>query len=242
MNLRRLNEQGIALFFEYLNSLTEETPLPYPDALLTDPELTEEVTPQIEIEQRTFGSRYAAAAYFFNLFKDSGLIGVERDRKLWAWLSLFYFDEICPVEKDRRAIREFARYLPEMNNYQRYYRHILAGSYLIYFTHSDDPNRTRAFLCQPLHIMTDIIEQLASRQELVSNRGIIELTTILYYDTDSSSLRRGARSKGQGTPRRLADILNQYDVTWDLYNMSAESMMHILPDEFDRFRSKVGRS
>ena len=98
MNLRRLNQLGIDRFTEFLDSLSGDTPLPYPLALLEDSEATEEVSPAIEIERRAFGSRFAAAEYLFNLFKDSDLTDIERDRGLWAWLSLFYFDELCPAD------------------------------------------------------------------------------------------------------------------------------------------------
>jgi len=85
MNLRRLHEQGIARFGDFLDSLTGNAPLPYPSALLADPEATEEIQPAIEVEQRTFGSRYAAAEYLYNLFKNSGLTAIERGRLLFVW-------------------------------------------------------------------------------------------------------------------------------------------------------------
>lgn len=95
-NLRRLNESGVARFTDFLDSLTGDAPMPYPSALLSDPEATEEIQPPIAAEQRAFGRRYAAAEYFYNLFKDSGLTSIERDQCLWAWLSRYYFDEIIP--------------------------------------------------------------------------------------------------------------------------------------------------
>ena len=37
-----------------------------------------------------------AAEYLHNCFTVVGLSDVERDRGLWAWLSLFYIDAVCP--------------------------------------------------------------------------------------------------------------------------------------------------
>ena len=71
-----------------------------------------------------------------------------------------------------------ARHIPEPGNFQRYYRHLLAGPYRIYRAHRDDPQRALALLCQPLDSPGDVVEQLASRQELVTNRGIMELAQI----------------------------------------------------------------
>jgi hypothetical protein len=80
-------------------------------------------------------------------------------------------------------------------------------------------------------------EQIASRQELVTNSAVVTIATRLYVDTSTNSPKRGAGGKSRGAPRRLADILNQFDVTWDLYYMSAEDLLGMLPEEFDRFRT-----
>jgi hypothetical protein len=237
MKLKRLNDQGITRFSTFLDSLTGDAPLPYPENLLTDPEATEEIAPPAEIERRVFGSRFNAAQYLFNLFRDSGLPDTERDRGLWTWLSLFYFDEICP--EDGKGIRrpgERARWIPETWVSWRYYRHLLAGPYRIYAAHSDKPERAMLVLCGPLDKPGDIVEQIASRQEIITNRGLMEAASILYYDQGSSRPRRGAASKeGKGTVRRFTDILNQFDVTWDLYSLEASDVLRMLPDEFSRF-------
>ena len=47
---------------------------------------------------------------------------------------------------------------------------------------------------------------------------------------------KGAGGKGGGSPRRLADILWQFDVTWDLYAMSLKEFWAVLPQEFEKFR------
>ena len=238
MNIRRLNEHGIARFTDFLDSLTGEVPMPYPSALLTDPDATEEIRPAIEVDQRAFGSRYAAAEYLYTLLQYSSLTDVERDRGLWAWLSLFYFDELCPANaRGERRPGQLARWIPETGVSWRYYRHLLAGPYRIYAAHSDSPERALLVLCGPLHQPGDIVEQIASRQEIITNKGIMKTLASLYYDPDSSRPRRGAATKeGKGTVRRFMDILNQFDVTWDLYSLKVEDLLQLLPDEFSRFR------
>lgn len=243
MNLRRLNDQGIARFSDFLDSLTVETPLPYPSALLTDSDTAEEISPPIEIERRTFSNRYAAAEYLHRLFEDSTLSNIERDRGLWAWLSLFYFEELCPSDvSGRRKPGERARWIPETGVSWRYYRHLLAGPYRIYNAHSDNPQRAILVLCGSLHQPGDIVEQIASRQEIITNPGIMEAASRLYYDADSGRARRGAATKtGKGTVRRFTDILNQFDVTWDLYSVETGDVIQMLPDEFSRFcKATVG--
>jgi hypothetical protein len=239
MKLCRLNEQGMDQFINFLDSLNSDTPLPYPSALLQDPTANEVIKPEIEIERRSFGSRYAAAEYLYHKFEDSGLTNVEKDHGLWAWLSLFYFEELCPPENGRYVLKEKARYFPDLSNFRRYYRHPLAGSFLIYSAHRDNPSRTLGLLSVPLDKMNDIIEQLASRQEIITNAGLVELVTELYYDKTASKPKKGSGGKGDGCPRRLADILNQFDTTYDLYSINLNDMLSLLPREFNRFREEV---
>jgi len=237
MNIRRMNDQGISQFTDFISSLTGTTPHPYPSVLLVDPRFSAEVSPSIEIEQRTFGSRFAAAEYLFDLFRNSDLANIERDQGLWVWLSLFYFHELCPPDSTGRfKPGEFARWIPESGVSWRYYRHLLAGPYRIYKAYNEEPARAMLVLCGPLHRPGDIVEQFVSRQEVITNAGIMEAATKLYYDRASGKPKRGAASKGRGTARRFIDILDQFDVTWDLYSLKADYMIEMLPDEFSRFR------
>jgi len=203
--------------------------------------LTDEICPPIEVEHLTFGSRYAAAEYLAAVLRSSNLTDIELDRGLWAWLSLFYFDELCPADlKGRRKPGERARWIPVTGVSWRYYRHLLAGPYRIYMAHSDSPDRARLVLCGPLHQPGDIVEQIASRQEFITNAGIINAASKLYFDPSTQKPRRGAASKtGKGTVRRFTDVLNQFDVTWDLYSLEAQDVIQMLPDEFSRFRESI---
>ena len=85
----------------------------------------------------------------------------------------------------------------------------------------------------------DIVEQFASRQELVTNRVVMELVKTLYLDQESNRPRRGAAGKGKGSARRLTDILNQFDLTWDIHMVKVPDLIGMLPGEFDRFRAAM---
>jgi hypothetical protein len=61
---------------------------------------------------------------------------------------------------------------------------------------------------------------------------------MLYFDDDRVTVKRGAGSKQGGTPRRLATVRQQLDVTWDMTDLSPERILDLLPEEFDRFRSE----
>lgn len=235
MNLRRLNGQGLEQFTAFLDSLTGDAPLPYPSVLLTDPEATEVVSPEIEIEQRTFGSRYAAAEYLFCLFKDSSLTDIERDRGLWAWLSLFYFAELCPVNsKGQRKPGRRERWLLVPTS-RRFYLHQLAGPYQIYRAHQNDPAVTIGLLCGPLGIIPRVYEEIAESPTFIASHAVVETATRLYYDSKTGAIRRNR--SGRGGPRRLVGVLAQFDVTWDISSLSADDIWSLLPNEFSQIKS-----
>jgi hypothetical protein len=121
-------------------------------------------------------------------------------------------------------------------DFRRYYRHLLAGPYRVFKAHRDDPNRTLALLCGPLHQISDVYLELAQRQELVTNPAVVAAATTLYYDPKKGGLKRSGSKGAPGTIRRFAEVLMQLDVTWDLYSMTAEELIGMLPPEFDRFR------
>jgi hypothetical protein len=235
--IRRLNQAGVARLVEFLDSLCTDTPQGVPAGILTHTDTSQALDVGVEIQQRTFGTRIVAAQYLNECFTAAALQNVEGDCGLWAWLALFYFEELCPAGAGgKRKPGERARWIPDVNNFQRYYRHLLAGPYRIFRAHRDDPSRAMALLCGPLDRPGDIVEQLASRQEIVTNSGVMACATRLYIDPENNRPKRGAGSKGAGSPRRLADVLNQFDVTWDLYSLTPEGLLVLLPREFDRFR------
>src|ERR1044071_6415067 len=98
MILRRLTESGIARFVEFLDSLSGDRPIDYPEELLDDEEDAQIVDARVEVEKVQFINRLAAAKYLDERF--ANLRGVEYDKGVWAWLALFYFKEICKVGSD----------------------------------------------------------------------------------------------------------------------------------------------
>jgi hypothetical protein len=206
--------------------------------LLNDSVSSVSVSEDVEVEKRTFGNRLEAAKYLDEQFSTGELSDIERDTALWSWLALFYFDELCPADSGgSRKPGERARYIADSANFQRYYRHLLAGPYRIFRAHRKAPEKALAVLCQPLYRPGDLVEQLASRQELVTNTAVMEVATVLYVDPSTGKPKRGSQTKSAGAVRRLADVLSQFDVTWDLYSAGLVELLGILPPEFKRFRS-----
>ncbi len=237
MKLRRFTNDGVAAFANYRARLALEPSLPPPLQMLEDPALTETIPADIDVPKASFASRMEVGRFLNELLERAAIPLPERDRGLWTWLALFYFDEVCPADGNgNRDPQDEARLLPLLDNHQRFYRHLLLGPFLIVRAHRDNPERAIAMLCNPLWKPGEIAEQLASRKELVTNRGVADLATRLYYDPTKKSFKRGAGSSVKGAARRLAALLNQLDLTFYLYGMSTEELLALLPKEFDRFR------
>lgn len=218
--LRRLNDAGIARLLEFLHGVKDDPTLAAPLEILTHPSTSTDLGEVcVEVEHQTFGSRFAAAKYLNETLDGSGLIQIEQDRGLWAWLALFYYEELCPPgKKGQRKPGEDARWVPESGRAFRYYRHLLAGPYRIYRAHRDHPEQAMIVLGGPLDRPGDLVEQLASRQELVTNGALLATASALYLDPANGMPKRGVvttektggRRRGKpGTVFRLIDVCRQ---------------------------------
>ena len=231
VKLHRFTEIGIERFDRF--RATSLRRLDQLHAILRDVVCSDLAGSDIEVECRELSTRFAIGKYLHALFDHAIVPDLVTDQGIWTWLSAFYFEQLCPPGSQPG---DRARWVPAVGNYRQYYRHLLAGPFLIYRAHHDNPCRAMALLANPPHQHGDIVEQLASRQELVTNPSVMEAATKLYIDPETGRLKRGTGSKGPGSPRRLVTILNQLDLTWDLYKLETQKLLDLLPAEFDRFK------
>jgi len=239
MNIGILNDDGILIFSDFIDSLNTQTPLALPLDILEDAKYLMSSAPiEVTLNCKIPDSKHDVAKYLFEIINNSGIKEPEHNRGLWVWLSLYYFTQVC--KKNSKG--EFkpgarARWIPEPSNFQRYYRHLLAGPWRVFKTYSDAPNLALGLLAGSIQAQGDLFEQLVARQELVTNSSLVSTATNLYYDHTTNKLKRGAGGKGAGSPRRLADLISQFSLTWDLYSMTVENIWNLLPAEFDKFKS-----
>jgi hypothetical protein len=239
MRVRILNERGIKAFADFLSSLEAAAGGEPPFAMLEGDSRAIPFEDDAEVESRDFSSRFELAQYLGDALPHPGPT-LDHNRGLWSWLALFYFEQICPRQADgSRKIGEVYRYILSPD-YRHYYRHLLAMPYVIYRLHGQF---SRSILSPPVHVHGDFAEQLASRQEIITNRGLIEAVDHLYFAPDGAggAPKRGAtnRKKG-GTLRRLVDVIQQFDLTYDLYGMTAGDILGILPREFAPWMRAAG--
>jgi hypothetical protein len=168
---------------------------------------------------------------------------ISRHHGLWTWLALYYFDQLCPRSGDgsRKVLADEAYVLPAKYDFRSYYRHLVRMPWLAVADHGDN---ARVLLVPagrsseaPLATRGEIIEQLASRQAVLGNARVIAAVNRLYFDQAANRPRRGAGGSKGGSPRRLALVLQQLDLTFDLAACDESRLLSLLPREFDRWKA-----
>jgi len=93
-------------------------------------------------------------------------------------------------------------------------------------------------LWTPLHLESKFHHQLAVRQTLITNKGILKAAHQMYFNPADVRPKRGAliEKKSPGTLIRFIDVIQQLDLTYDLYSMTAEEILALLPPEFDKWK------
>ncbi|RZU51211.1 hypothetical protein EV385_3020 [Krasilnikovia cinnamomea] len=238
IHLRTFRPAGIKQFGDALDEIRSGHSVDVA-ALRDDPGLTDIVPGRPVLEITPLMNRRESAEYFFEALRPYAeqLGDIERNEGLWSWLALAWIDILAPEGEKGRSLGEQARWILSADDYRRYYRHLLAGPYRIYKAHRENPDLAMAVLATPVNAPGDVVEQFASRQEFIVNRNLLQAITELYYDPATQKIKRGAATKGGGSARRLAAVLNQFDLTWDIHGMPSSRMLELLPAEFARFRA-----
>ena len=236
-SVRILTDKGNELFRDYIIEVKENPAISPPIDKLSHAPWSTEFFPHINVGNLDASTRIELGKYLVELFEMGGV-----DRKnilnnpgMWSWLALLWFDTLCPINADgSRKVRESSVYVCS-SHYTDYYRHLVAASWDIFYIHRD---KSRLFLWTPLHIHNDFIEQLVSRQNIITNKPLIEAFDRLYWDKKLNRPKTGAQSRGKtGNFRRLRLFIQQVDLTYDLHAMSADDILALLPSEYDAWKT-----
>lgn len=234
MLLRRLNDEGIRRMGGFLDSLTTDRPERYPEDVLTDRATSEPLAVSVEVARCIFPRRFEMAEYLWERLSGSGLHEPERDAGLWAWLALYWFELLCPPDRDgRRKPGERLRWIPNIDDWTRTLRHLALGPYAVYAAYAHRTHLVEPLLCDPLPVPTsEIFRLFAENRRLLMCPGVLDVARRLYYDDAAKRLIRGAATKDTGGIRRLVAVLSQLDRTYDLPTLTSADLLRLLPAEF----------
>jgi hypothetical protein len=236
MLLRRFTQLGVDRFRGFVVRLRNDKTLVAPREMLEDDALTEVISPPTECPDATFGNRLVAAEYLDRLLTPVGLADALHDVGLWSWLALRFFDQLRPlgtgINLQKLGVEE-ARFIPT-DNYTDRHRHLLRTPLRIYRAARGNPQNVMCFLVQPVHQPGDLNEQFTSRDRWMRNAELIATLNQLVVDAASNTIRRNASARA----RRLSDVLDQFDCTWDLGFIAKDLLVPMLPAEFKELHSR----
>lgn len=241
--VRELNADGMARFERYLNQLRGGLTQSPPAELLYSDAYATVTDTGASVEEKVFDNRYEFGTYLADRLSVLDRRAISRNNGLWTWLALYYFDQLCPVTTaGTRNVRSIQAYvLPNRYDFRIYYRHLVRTPWLVVLDHREFARvlliPAGAIKEAPLATRGEIIEQIASRQEYLGNPAIIQAAYSLYFDEKKARPRRGAGGSAGGSPRRLATVLQQLGLTFDLGACRADTIRKLLPREFDRWRA-----
>jgi hypothetical protein len=229
--LSKFTAAGLDEFLKWIRAGAHDA---VPQELLEDVSFAERMPGDRVVPTIPFADRYAFGVALVKLLDDWDQQTVSFDRGLWSWLAAFYFEQLCPRDKDgKRSLRK--EYVYVLSESRTYYRHLVRTPWFLLKAHGE---RCRFLLVArrddpaPLSRQSYLLDQLASRQFVISSPSLIGVAARLYSDPRTGQPTRGAGGKGSGSPGRLALIANQLSLTYDIHDMPVDRLMKILPDEF----------
>jgi hypothetical protein len=236
--IRRFRPAGLEQFRSYLNRLMNTPSEPPPVEIIDSPEHTELCGRMVNIERVNLISKRDAAAYLKDRLGHLGPTGgLMHDYLLWSWLSLFFFDNVCPAQNGRRKVKAPAHYILDPFNHQRRYRHLLATPYQIML---EIPDHNRIYLDSPIETHGEIIEQTMSKLYLMRVPAVREVIDRLYFDQASGKPKRGLFPKKESARpgdlrNRLPIRIQQLQKTYDISALDGPRLLALLGGEFDRW-------
>jgi hypothetical protein len=242
MELRKFTDKGLEQFRAYLHEMGEGSAARPPLNLLADSEFSKPMRGSVQLEHIQFESRLGLARYLDQTFEElpERPDKLANDVHLWSWMSLFYFDQVCPTnDKGRRKPGRDYRHIPEPG-YPYGHRHLLVGPYLVYTVYGWGEELSKLALHTSLAVESTFHHEITTRQSFITNRGIMEALHIFYYDDAHNKPKRGLimNKNAPGSLYRFIDVIQQLDVTYDLYSMSGAEIVSLLPAEFNHWLDK----
>jgi hypothetical protein len=235
MNLRRLNNQGVQQFSDYLSRLRVDPKTPIPPELIDDPRFSEFFDPIVAIERRQFATKFEAGQYLRQMLVTIPTSRLRCDVLLWCWLAVWFFDQLCPRNQSgARKPLENGKYIARAGDH-RYGldKHFLFFPWKMSLLHGE---RARFFLNDPVGADSRAQREWTGYHLNVST-ALVELCGRLYADQTTGSLKHGATGKRPGNYREFFRALKQLEVTYDIHGMNPDQLLKILPrPQFDRWR------
>jgi hypothetical protein len=248
--VRCLNAEGIAAFDRYLTELARDVRAVPPYDVLESAQHAEDFGIEVAIDRARngvpFGSRLEFGKYLHEKLSEAEPTQISRNYGLWNWLSLYYFEQLCPQgdgDGARRVGPKELYLLSPRQGHRQYIYHLVRAPWLIVNDHAENakvlllsPERGRG---SPLATRSRIFEELAARQSILNNKTLIATAQRLYFDERYGRTFFGASGGGAGSARRFAMVVQQLELTYDTRACGVDELLRLLPREFDEYKRRA---
>lgn len=219
--IRALNEDGLRAFQAFIEATRaaekrgdpRQSP---PKYLLTDEAMTQNIGVVVSVDDsKVFTNRFDMAVYLNGLFDPVFDERFYTNVGLWAWLSLFNFDQLRAVKIVTQRSEHFIpdEWAKQTPGQDLGYRHSVRTPVQILRNYGEDFAK---FLLtgRPTSQMGDIIEQFISRPKVFGSERV-RATMLSLYQAKGGGFKRGAANvpaktrksdSGRGGIRRFAKV------------------------------------
>jgi hypothetical protein len=206
--------------------------------MLDDPRYITLVPGAVKLDSKagSFATLYELTEYLVDSLKPLERNVVDTNPGSWAWLALFFFDQLCPASPSTgtREPRDSENYIWVKNNHRKQARHRLRTPYLLVRAHGD---RVKCMFSKEPTTRGELTEQLTSRQAYLGYKGVVLAACQMYGDAEGN-MKRGVAGRGPGCASRLMSVLAQLEMTYELGTITEDALVNLLPAEFDRFKKE----
>lgn len=234
MKILRMTERGKNRFMDFLDSLKTNQSQQFPKELLIPSDYTEIIGGETAwLDALDLTNSLETAKSLDEIVKKLQIPSAQKDWGFWTWCSAYLFDRLCKKVDGKYKPGEIPIWVAEPHNWKRYYRHYLASIWQVYAAHREIEEELEVLLTGPVNTPGELWAQIAATQTLITNQPIIKAIYHLFWDKENNTRKRGA---GGAAPRRFTRVLRQFERTYDFSAMTGEQIVHLLPEEFNRFK------
>ncbi len=195
------------------------------------------------LKNQKFNSSYELGLYLNDILNGCSYRDIFMDKKMWDWITLFHFEVV--FDNKMSGYNE-ARYILNDDWFFRN-RHLIRTPWYANYTYKEN---SKLFLAKEPYIGSDYLEQYISHRISEFYTPSAGIAYKLYYDKIKNKPRPGyskkfVRKKNKkilvkGSLGRMFDNLNQFNQIYDLWEMSEDDVINLLPKEFDYLKELNG--
>ena len=182
------------------------------------------------LAQRRFETRREVGVYLSSRLRPIRRQIVDR-ASFWSWLGIFYFEGTVRVVDGAAKLSPLDQTFvidPGSPDSQRgMHRHYLRDAWRLFEAHGEEA----AFLLDEVPASRGAIaERILQSQRIFNSTGLVPLILRLY--TRDGRQKRGFKDRPGGL-MQFSRVLDQLERTHDVYHMSPDAVIRILPPDFD---------